>query len=139
MANPSAAWLLTASPNTNSATKKLQASQSLGSYSGKPKLSKIKTGEYGVDKLQDNLLQYFDTLFQYLPLLDGRLLTDIEFTADAIVSVTHGLGRTPRGYLPVKASGEYGSLYDSQSENPTPNTTILLTATRTATLSLWIF
>tara|TARA_R100000700_G_scaffold18770_1_gene25435 strand:- start:7264 stop:7578 length:315 start_codon:yes stop_codon:yes gene_type:complete len=74
-----------------------------------------------------------------VPLLNGRLLKDLEFKGSTTLRVSHGLGRAFNGYI-VVSTNEKVVLKIVDSENLDPLSYIpLQTNTYDATISLWVF
>jgi hypothetical protein len=70
-------------------------------------------------------------------IIRGRLIEDVELVSGETTIVQHGLGREPRGYIIVWKSAAVTGDYPITSSRP--RTEISLTASSTATVSLWIF
>jgi hypothetical protein len=70
-------------------------------------------------------------------IIRGRLVEDIELVSGETTIVKHGLGRQPNGYIIVWKSAAVTGDYTTASSRPT--TEMNLTASSTATVSLWIF
>ncbi len=85
-------------------------------------------------QIQQNVSNFVDQL-KSNPILDGRILKDIAVSTTA-TEFAHGLGRAPVGYITIKADANV-TIYDTTST--TPKSTIKLTASGSATISLWIF
>lgn len=71
------------------------------------------------------------------PLVSGLILSDVKLASGANV-VNHLLGRALQGYLVVLNSAAI-TLYDSQLTNQKPELTLILNASGTATVSLYVF
>lgn len=95
---------------------------------------RISTQDETTNRLQGNIQEFFKQLTSN-PLLDGNLIEDVAVSTTA-VEVNHGLGREPVGYITVKADANV-TIYDTTST--TPKVTLKLTASATATVSLYIF
>ena len=68
-----------------------------------------------------------------VPILDGQLFQDIDAT-DPGVEVVHGLGRTPKGAIVVRASAFAGYIIDEFN-----STSFTITASEDSTVTLWVF
>lgn len=68
-----------------------------------------------------------------VPLLDGVLLEDIDVSTTA-TWFTHGLGRTPRGWIVVKKEATVDIWQTGSSTSR-----IQLDADASATVSIWVF
>ena len=90
--------------------------------------------DFDTIQLQSNVADFLLQL-TYNPLLDGRLVENVAVSTTA-VAVNHGLGRAIRGYILVKATAGV-TLFDTASVTPT--TTVQITASASATVSLYIF
>ena len=96
---------------------------------------------HGTDTVARSLQEVeaaFDGLVE-VPLLNGRLLKDLEFKGSTTLRVSHGLGRAFNGYI-VVSTNEKVVLKIVDSENLDPlNYIPLQTNTYDATISLWVF
>jgi len=90
--------------------------------------------DFSTNQLQRNTAEFTQQLTNN-PLLDGVLLEGLSVSTSA-TDFAHGLGRAPRGYFVVKASAA-AAVFDTTSVTPT--TTLKLTSSATATISLWVF
>lgn len=85
------------------------------------------------------------TLFRVLkritdcPLIDGRLISGVAFTAATAMSLAHGLGRIYLGFIVVRSSDDltldedYGATAENRAKF------IGLTPSATVTADLWVF
>jgi len=71
------------------------------------------------------------------PLVNGIILSDVKLLSGANV-VNHLLQRPLQGYI-VILNDSAVTFYDSQSTNQRPELTLLLNASGTATVSLYVF
>lgn len=71
------------------------------------------------------------------PLVQGQLLSNISVSSGANV-INHKLGRKLQGYIVVLNSAAV-TYYDSQSTNQTPDLTLILNASGSAVISLYVF
>ena len=94
----------------------------------------VRLEEYPLTTLQSNLSEFTKQLTR-VPFLDGNLIQDVSVSTTA-KEVPHGLGREPIGYFVVKADSSV-NVFDTTST--TPKVTIKLTASASATVSLWVF
>lgn len=74
-----------------------------------------------------------------IPLLDGRLLEDIELQAGVPLPIAHGLGRPFRGWFTVRLSFPGTAAVVSEATTTTPSTTLRLQCAQACSLSLWVF
>ncbi len=84
-------------------------------------------------QLEDNAAEAFGAL-QVLPLLDGRLVADVDLTTSSL-RVEHGLGRTARGYIVVRSDAAQ-TVYETAAPDASY---VYLRASGTVTVSLWVF
>lgn len=100
-------------------------------------------------KVTEGVTAVLRKLFATVALLNGRLIDTVALassgqvgplvlTTGKDVAVQHSLGRPAKGYFVVKANGP-GVVYQSASVNPLPNQQIILVASATVTVSLWVF
>ncbi len=71
------------------------------------------------------------------PLINGRVLSGLKLLTGANV-VNHGLQRKLQGYFVIMNSAA-STFYDSQASNQTPDITLVLNSSGTATVSLYVF
>lgn len=96
----------------------------------------VQTQDRNVNQLQQNLKQALDPLLQN-PLLNGYVISDIELdTGDNTIS--HGLNRPLQGWIQVLADAGV-TLYDKQSDNTTPSSTLVINSSGAAIVSLYVF
>jgi len=101
-----------------------------------PELEEQHTGNQDVELLQQNVKKWAKIL-EDNPLLDGRLIEDVEITAAALtIDVNHGLGRQPRGWIITDFTALAGTaiVRDAWDTN-----TITFTASAACDLDLWVF
>jgi hypothetical protein len=72
------------------------------------------------------------------PIIDGQLIQNQSLASGTTSTIAHNLGRSPLGYIVVKRDAAQ-HVYDVQSTNSNPGTTLLLTAGGTVTVDLWVF
>ena len=94
----------------------------------------IKMTEYETTQLQSSVIDFSAQLTR-VPFLDGNLVEGISVST-TVTNVSHGLGRTPVGYIVVKAAAGV-TIFDTATVTPT--TTIGITSDNDTTISLWIF
>ena len=71
-------------------------------------------------------------------IIDGVLIQGQTLSSGSTSTVSHNLGRNIKGYIVVKRSAAQ-HVFDVQDTNDNPNTTLLLTASGTVTVDLWVF
>jgi hypothetical protein len=101
-----------------------------------PAFEKLRTGVDNLDRLQDRLLKVLSALLR-LPLLDGQLVEDLALTS-GLNNLNHGLGRSLRGYLVVRASADV-RLWDDDAASSAPQLFHRIQASAPATVTLWVF
>lgn len=98
-----------------------------------PELETQQTGNQDVELLQQNVKKWTKIL-EDNPLLDGRLLEDIDLNAAANTNINHGLGRVPRGWVLTDQSAA-ATVY----RVAWTNTTLTLLASAASTVDIWVF
>lgn len=99
-------------------------------------VSLVQTEDRNVNQLQQNILQALRPLLQN-PLLNGEFIESVSLvTGDN--TILHGLDRKVQGYLVVLKSAAV-TIYDKQDTNNTPNLTLILNSSGTATVTLYVF
>ena len=94
------------------------------------------TGNQDLELLMQNVKKWAKVL-EDNPLLDGRLIEDVEFAGGALtVDINHGLGRQPLGWIitDFTALAGTGIVRDAWDTS-----TITFTASAACDLDLWIF
>lgn len=71
------------------------------------------------------------------PLVNGNILTGIVLKS-GVNTINHGLGRKLQGYVVILNSSA-STFHDNQSTNQYPDLTLVLNASGTATVSLYVF
>jgi hypothetical protein len=71
------------------------------------------------------------------PLLQGQLLSQVSLINGTTV-VNHKLGRNLVGWFVVGINAA-ATIYDSQTMNQTPQTTLVLVSNAACTVNLWVF
>lgn len=99
-----------------------------------PSFRTTKTSDRDLDKVQDSLSRIFNSI-QTKEILDGRLIQDVSIVSGAN-EINHGLGKPIRGWIVVRKNANQ-TVYDSVSS--TPDSTFILNASGTVTISLWVF
>jgi hypothetical protein len=87
-------------------------------------------------RVQANLADFVQPLVKN-PLLDGVLLRDVALAAGVNV-ISHGLARAPQGWLVVAPNADV-RVWTSASSNPSPTGRLMLEASASCTLSLFVF
>ena len=68
------------------------------------------------------------------PLINGRLLKNIDVLSTADKTIDHGLGRIPNGYIVVSKLANCDLIFKSSN-----TLTITLRSSASTTISIWIF
>lgn len=95
----------------------------------------LKPESYELKNVQDSIAQIFN---QIIPkqIIDGLLLENITVVGGTPLTINHGLGIGPRGWILAKKNAQADVW---QTVSPTPNVTMILNASATVTISLWVF
>lgn len=96
----------------------------------------VQTDDRKVNQLQQNLKQALDPLLQN-PLVNGYVIANTNLVSGDN-TISHGLNRPLQGWFPVLIDAAV-AIYDNQSSNTTPSTTLILNSSGTATISLYVF
>ena len=67
-------------------------------------LDEQKTGNQDLELMMQDVKKFVQPL-EDNPLLDGRLIEDIEFVGITTTTINHGLGRKPIGWIIVDKAG----------------------------------
>ena len=92
---------------------------------------RLRTGEYKLDQVQENLSQFFKQ-FKDVPLLDGILIKDQRI--NTTLSLDHKLNRQALGYIITKKSAN-ATVWNGDIDNKT----IELTSSGDVTIDIWVF
>ena len=98
---------------------------------------KIRSKVQDLVQVQENIEQTFKSVLQ-VPLLNGRLITDLALVTGSINRVEHKLGRKFIGYLVVRKNAA-ATIYDSKSSNVADEGVLLLSTDTNTTIDIWIF
>ena len=89
-----------------------------------------------VTRLQSHIKTTLNPLLE-LPISDGVLLTDLSIaTSDTVID--HKLGRQYEGFIITRLKSN-SVIFESSSTNDTPDRTIILEASATATADIYFF
>lgn len=102
-----------------------------------PSVPKVQTEDRNVNQLQSNMIPKINMLLG-LPLNNGTLLTSVSLKTGSN-TINTGLNRTLVGWIVTRFRGAWAQVYDTQSTNSTPNSTLLLNASAPVTVDLWVF
>lgn len=100
-------------------------------------VKQIVTEDRLLNQVQSNVTQAFKQITN-IPLLDGKLISDVSITSGTAKTVNHGLGRTLQGWFITKKNAN-ADVWDSQSSNSFTDKTLVLNASSNVTVSLWVF
>lgn len=90
-----------------------------------------------LSKLQNNIDIVIKPILN-CPIIDGVLVENVSLSTSSANEVFHKLGRKPIGFIIVKQSAD-SRIWDSQSSNPTPDRTFLLSCSNAVTVNIWFF
>lgn len=96
---------------------------------------RVQAKDVDVQRLQDAVSPIFKQLISK-QIIDGFLIEDVTITGGTAYTLNHGLGFPPRGWIVCKKNAE-SDVWETVST--TPNSTLILNATSTVTISLWVF
>lgn len=96
---------------------------------------KLFTNNYELQKIQDNVSEIFADI-SLQPILKGNFIDAIITTSDT--NIEHKLGRAYLGYLVVDKNAN-AVVYTSTAANNSPTRQIILKASGTVTVKLYIF
>ena len=88
--------------------------------------------------IQDNIDDALRGLLVTAPILDGNLIEDIVIVTGTEKLVNHNLGRNLIGWIITRKSAS-SVVWDSQSTNNNPSTTLALNSSANVTISIWAF
>jgi hypothetical protein len=89
------------------------------------------------NSLITNLTQIFTSLLQKVQ-LDSVILQSIPLNAGSVTIIPHTLGRTLSGWQIVRLRG-LAVIYDSQDQNPNPQTYLQLVSTDPVVVDILVF
>lgn len=97
----------------------------------------INTGDFDLQRVQENAATTFSDITK-IAFLDGTFV-EASLNNATDTAVEHGLGRVPLGYFSVACNSPGGTVYESNTANNLKSRIILLRATATVNVKLWIF
>jgi hypothetical protein len=97
---------------------------------------KLNTQDLVIQKMSDNLSNIFNQLNQ-CPFLDGNQV-EVSFTQNQDQVIAHGLNRAYVGFVPMNPNN-FGIIKVSDTPNNQQSQKIILQATGSMVVSLWIF
>lgn len=95
-------------------------------------LERIRTGDYNLEKIQQNLIN-FTGQFSKVQLLDGILLKGL--VVNTSLQLSHKLGRIPQGYIIVSKNANANVWNDI----PFTKDFINLNSSGNVTIDMWVF
>lgn len=98
---------------------------------------KLPTTDQVLDRVQSNIDGAFRRLAQMVPIVDGRLVTDVALTTSTS-RIEHGLARRPQGWIVVGRSAD-ARVWDMQNSNNLQDRYLDLRASGAVTVSIWVF
>jgi hypothetical protein len=100
-------------------------------------LALVQTNDRNINQLQQNVAQAINPIIQSAP-NNSNILTGVKLSAGNN-TISHGLGRTLQGWIPVRYHGSWAQIYDNQDSNPNPSKTLILNASAAVTVDLEVF
>ena len=106
-------------------------------------VAKIHMEDLGVAQQIDPLVDNFNEVVT-VPILQGRLLENVNITENETNRIRHGLGRKLRGWIIVRQTVEQIFFSDAQSSNKRADEELWLIPTTASgsaksEISLWVF
>lgn len=101
------------------------------------RFKQINTSDFNLSRIQDNAATTFSDITK-IAFLDGTSI-QANLSAGADTVIEHGLGRVPVGYFSTSCSSPGAALFESSTTNNLRDRIILLRATATVTMTIWIF
>ena len=98
--------------------------------------TQLYTGDPSSDQVQGYIATALQPLLQ-LPFASGTRVQDVEVTTSDTF-VNHGLESTPEGFIVLKSNAAQ-VVYESSTENDSPDRFIILRAGGTVTVDLFFF
>jgi hypothetical protein len=100
-------------------------------------MKKIFTNNFELQQIQDNVLESFKDLgVNYI--LNGELVQDVSLVSGTDQAVSHKLSRKPNGFIVVDKNAN-ADVWQSTTVNNIKDRVLLLRASATVKISLWIF
>lgn len=100
-----------------------------------PALKRIFSNDRVLNQVQEAVNEAIRPLLQ-MPIASGRLIEDIALVSGTAKSIEHKLNRESAGWIVVKKNANV-DIWESTSSIPTK--TLVLNASGTVTISLWVF
>lgn len=98
---------------------------------------KTYTTDPVINKLQENIEEVVSPFVKNL-LLDGFILSNIALVTGQDNVINHKLGRKLQGWILI-GNDSNAVVYDNQSNNTLPNSTLLLKASANCIIKLYVF
>jgi len=99
-------------------------------------LVRLMTESRDLNQVQNNVATAINPLLSN-PLLNGTFLANETLGVGTNI-IRHGLNRTLQGWIVTRIGGA-AQLYDSQSSNPTPQTTLEIVSDAAVIVTLYVF
>ena len=99
---------------------------------------RYRVNDYNLTRVQDKVEQFAKDV-QSSGIINGRLISDIEFVAGATKEVSHGLGRKYQGYIVVSVNAKAVIQVDDTRNNNKAQFLALQSFGTDCTASLWVF
>lgn len=100
------------------------------------KFSTLNTPDYLLGKIQDNVKQAIDPISTN-PILDSNLLQNVVLLSGDN-TINHKLGRNLIGWIPTRVRAS-ATFFDKQDSNQIPSKTLVINASASVTVDLYVF
>lgn len=100
-------------------------------------LTKVFSDDYNTQRLQDNISDAVRKIENNI-ITNGVVVTGIAAVSGSDIQVNHGLNRIPVGFLTIDSNAQV-TVWQSTTVNNFKTKMLLLRASATATISLYIF
>lgn len=101
-----------------------------------PSFKKLQSADPDLNRVQQNLDTFFKS--QSVTELNGGVIVEGKLIGTSDTFVQHGLGREPRGYLVIDKNAN-ANIYTSATTNSRPKLELILRASASVTVDLYIF
>ena len=99
---------------------------------------RYRTDDNDLNMVQDGI-ESFARSFDFIPILNGRLIENVKFTNETAVKVQHGLGRNYRGYIVVSMDKPAVIHRHAPDDKDRARFLPLRCSVMDATISIWVF
>jgi hypothetical protein len=100
-------------------------------------LKKVFSDDFNTQRLQDNVSDAIRAIENAI-IVNGVVVTGIAVVSGSDIQVNHGLNRNPVGFLMIDSNAQV-TVWQSTTVNNFKNKMLLLRASATATINLYIF